>query len=75
MFSFSFVVWLEEVDFDERKRRKGPSSFAKERKASIVDWVVVVVVVSLAFFKRVKRGVDKADPSSSSFKSSSGLLN
>ena len=74
MFSFSFVVWLEEVDFDERKRRKGPS-FAKERKASIVDWVVVVVVVSLAFFKRVKRGVDKADPSSSSFKSSSGLLN
>ena len=26
------------------------------------------------FFKRVKRGVD-ADPSSSSFKSSSGLLN
>jgi hypothetical protein len=33
-----------------------------------------VVVVSLAFFKRVKRGVD-ADPSSSSFKSSSGLLN
>ena len=72
MFSFSFVVWLEEVDFDERKRRKGPSSFAKERKASIVDWVVVVV--SLAFFKRVKRGVD-ADPSSSSFKSSSGLLN
>ena len=72
MFSFSFVVWLEEVDFDERKRRKGPS-FAKERKASIVDWVVVVVV-SLAFFKRVKRGVD-ADPSSSSFKSSSGLLN
>ena len=72
MFSFSFVVWLEEVDFDERKRRKGPS-FAKERKASIVDWVVVVV--SLAFFKRVKRGVDKADPSSSSFKSSSGLLN
>ena len=75
MFSFSFVVWLEEVDFDERKRRNGPS-FAKERKASIVDWVVVVVVVSLAFFKRVKRGVD-ADPSSSSssFKSSSGLLN
>ena len=73
MFSFSFVVWLEEVDFDERKRRKGPS-FAKERKASIVDWVVVVVVVSLAFFKRVKRGVD-ADPSSSSLKSSSGLLN
>lgn len=71
MFSFSFVVWLE-VDFDERKRRKGPS-FAKERKASIVDWVVVVVV-SLAFFKRVKRGVD-ADPSSSSLKSSSGLLN
>ena len=75
MFSFSFVVWLEEVDFDERKRRKGPSSFAKERKASIVDWVVVVVVVSLAFFTRVKRGVDADPSSSSSLKSSSGLLN
>ena len=70
-----FVFVRSVVDFDERKRRKGGrSSFAKERKASIVDWMVVVVVVSLAFFTRVKRGVD-ADPSSSSFKSSSGLLN
>ena len=52
MFSLSFVVWLEEVDFDER-RTKGWSFFrthSRIRKASIVDWVVVVVVVvSLAF--------------------------
>ena len=40
MFSFSFVVWLEEVDFDERKRRKGPSfeRRAFERLRSSIGW-------------------------------------